>query len=133
MRTSPSTGEYVSRRTRPVALARRCSSEDIAEVAVFGDIDLTTTPALEVELKTALSSPMPNCVLVDLGHVPFMGVAGLQVLAAAHELAKANGVGFRVYGAGRAVYRSFELSRLVQVLDLYPNRCAATADLAGPA
>jgi anti-sigma B factor antagonist len=131
MRNSPAVGENVSRRNRPVAVSRRCSSDEIAEITVFGDIDLATAPALEVELRAVLLPPLPNRVLVNLGEVPFMGVAGLQVLASAHDLAKANGIPFRVYGVSREVHRSFVLSRLTHVLDLYPDRRAAVADLGG--
>jgi anti-sigma B factor antagonist len=129
MRASPTRQKHGSRLGRPVAIVRHRSAENLAEVAVFGDIDLTTAPALEVELRSALMSPLPNCVLVDLGSVPFMGVAGLQVLAAANQLAQADGVEFRVYGACRAARRSLDLSRVSELLDLYPDRCAATADL----
>jgi anti-anti-sigma factor len=117
---------------KALALARHCSSEDLAEVAVSGDIDLTTTATLEAELRAALSPPSPRCVLVDLTNVLFMGVAGLEVLAAAHELAEGYGVRLGVYGATRAVRRPLELSRLAGVLNLYPSRSAATADLGVP-
>jgi len=129
MRTSPSKQRQGSRSARPVAVVRHRSGENLAEVAVFGDIDLTTAPALEVELRSALGYPRPKCVLVDLGSVPFMGVAGLQVLSAVSELARAGGVEFRVYGAGRAARRSLDLSRVSELLDLYPDRGSATADL----
>jgi anti-anti-sigma factor len=62
-------------------------------VAVSGDLDLNSAPALTRRLRELLSS-QPTSLTLDLGGVTFMDSSGLSALVAALHEADVRGVRF---------------------------------------
>ena len=97
-----------------------CDSTGVRRLAVRGDVDMDSAPALRTVLRRALADH-PRRLDVDMGAVTYFSSAGLQVLLAAGQNA---GDTLRVVGAGRPV------RRLLEVLQLQPTFVdwAATPD-----
>ena len=60
------------------------NSDGVAVVTVGGEIDLSTAPAFESAIATALAET-PTALVVELSAVDFMASVGLRILAAARE------------------------------------------------
>src|SRR4051812_15543596 len=80
-------------------------------VAVSGDLDLATMPALTGELDTLLHAGFPD-VVVDLARVEFVDSTGLRGLLRSGQRALACGARFEVVGGGLAVRRALEVTGL---------------------
>lgn len=83
-------------------------------VACRGEIDLASAPELEAFLACALSAH-PGRLVVDLRKVSFMGVVGLEVLAATSQRCYAIGVTFEL-NAGQAVRKVLALAGMEELL-----------------
>ena len=97
----------------------------VRRLAVGGDVDMGSAPALQAALCWALADS-PSRLEVNLGAVTYFSSAGLQVLLAARHHA---GDTLPVVGAGRPV------RRLLEILQLQPAHAgwAATRDEQLPA
>jgi anti-sigma B factor antagonist len=83
----------------------------LVTVSPTGEIDFVTAPVLRSALLSSLRPPCTQ-VIVDLDGVTFLNCAGLTVLAEAHHLAEADGIGFILRGGRRAVVRPLEITGL---------------------
>lgn len=95
----------------------------VAVLAVAGDLDMLTSPALAAALEEALDA-RPRTVVVDLSKVDFLGSAGLAVLVSAHERIESARV-LRIVASARDIQRAFTMTGLGELLALYPTREAA--------
>jgi anti-sigma B factor antagonist len=71
--------------------ATRCASPETVIVAVTGEVDLATAPALHNELLAALNDHAPAVVDIDLSACTFLDCSGISVLVSAHATAQASG------------------------------------------
>ena len=97
-------------------------------LAVRGQVDLATAPALEERLDAGIRESSGALVL-DLSGVEFIDSTGLRVLLRARGLLGREDRALVVICPYGAVRRVFELSGLSTVFALYPSREAAAADL----
>lgn len=88
-------------------------------VEAAGSIDLRTAPDLAEHLSVALAEGIPVIVVVDLRQVNFLGTAGLSVLVAADQQARAQQITLRVVASTLAVCRALSVSGLDQTLRVY--------------
>lgn len=106
------TGEaYLQVRTMPA------DGDSQVTVAVAGEIDNESAPVLQASLVTHLSPHGPD-VVVDLTEVFFLNVAGLRVLARAHQTALEGGQRLVVVTGDRhrAPRRALQASGLLHLL-----------------
>jgi anti-sigma B factor antagonist len=82
---------------------------DIALVALSGELDLATAPLLEGCLGP-LEADGPASIMVDIRDLMFIDSTGLGVLLRARGRAEANGHQLLVVGASPAARRLFELT-----------------------
>lgn len=99
-----------------------------AGLAVRGEVDMATAPALEDRLDDAIRESTGPFVL-DLAGVAFLDSTGLRVLLRARGLLGREDRALAVICPHNPVRRVFELSGLSTVFALYPSRDAAAADL----
>ncbi|MEC3953665.1 STAS domain-containing protein [Nocardia sp. CDC153] len=94
--------------------------DDVAVVAVQGEVDTLTAPQLAAAVRSALDTTRsPYCIL-DLTEVWFLDGAGLQTLAEASKAAENRKQPLRiVVDANRPVIRPLEMSGLEAYLALY--------------
>jgi anti-anti-sigma factor len=100
-----------------------CSWSAVGECAVVrvaGEVDVVTAPAFATELRHVITTKLSKLV-VDLRRVTSMEVAGLRVLADAHELAVEHGGWLRASGAGQWLADLVRATGLDRPLDHYPT------------
>ncbi|MBP2479308.1 anti-anti-sigma factor [Crossiella equi] len=101
----------------------------VVVLAVAGEVDMLTTPALLDAVNGALATDPPVLVL-DLSEVDFFGSSGLAALAEAHERAKGR-TELRVVTDNPAVRRPLQVTSLDRLLGVFPNMAAAMEQEAG--
>ena len=89
-------------------------------VAVAGEVDMTTAPALTETLVQFAN----GAVVADLSAVTFLDSSGLDALVVAHQHVQRRGGEFVIRGATPNQMRAFELSSLDRYFTL--DRCGAT-------
>jgi anti-sigma B factor antagonist len=98
-------------------------------VAVTGDVDIATAPALRDELAAALAAS--RCVVLDLGGVGFMDSTGLGILASTHHRATAGGGTLVLARPQRIVRNALRLVQLDTLIDVRDSVDAAVAAAEG--
>jgi anti-sigma B factor antagonist len=94
------------------------SSRGAATVlALSGELDLASSPALEQELEHALEE-QDGPLLIDLRQLDFIDSTGLSVLVKAHQRAEERGRRFGLVGGGSQVRRLLNLTGLADRLPL---------------
>lgn len=77
-------------------------------LVVAGELDLATTPRLELRLGR-LDQERPRTILVDLAGVTFIDLTGVRALLAAQERAQAHGYELAIVRESHAARRLFAL------------------------
>jgi anti-anti-sigma factor len=77
-------------------------------LALFGELDLATAPALEQQLETVWASDAPALVL-DLEGLTFIDSTGLSLILHAQQRALAEEKGFSLRRLPRQAQRVFDL------------------------
>lgn len=90
-----------------------------AEVPVHltGEIDLLAEPALQAHVGTLLAN-RPECLIIDLSQVSFMGAAGLSVLIKARDTAAHQDTALKLQSLSRSAARPLQIMGLDRLFDL---------------
>ena len=88
----------------------------IARVALRGELDMVTVPALEHHLEPFANDGV-SAVLLDLRELTFIDSSGLHALVRASERAKASGHRLILIGTRPSARRLFELTGTEHLLD----------------
>ncbi len=91
----------------------RAEADSVA-ISLRGELDLTSTPAFERELRDA-EAGAPVRLVIDLSGLDFMDSTGLRALLQARERARANGHELTLRRGPRQVQRVLELTKAVDV------------------
>jgi anti-sigma B factor antagonist len=102
--------------------------ERVAVLALIGELDMATAPALESAIAAAASKE-PTAVIVDLTKVKFLASAGMSVLVAAY-LDISPSTQFGIVADGVAVRRPLKLTGIDTLVTLFPTLADALADFA---
>ncbi|MEU8634112.1 STAS domain-containing protein [Amycolatopsis sp. NPDC048633] len=115
----------VPTRSAPLTARRTEYRPGLLVLTFAGEIDTLTLPILKHELA---ASP-PGTTVVDLTQVAFLGLAGARVLAAAAELAAADGGRFGVVANSRTLARLFRITGLAAVVPMFASLSDALREL----
>ena len=91
-----------------------------------GEIDLHVSPVVTASL-TAMIEQKPERMVIDLSEVTYIDSAGLAALIQAMQKVEAYGGKFLLAGLQDTVRSIFEISRLDQVFQIFPDTDAALA------
>ena len=91
-----------------------------------GEIDLHVSPEVAESLRT-MTAKKPNRVVVDLTKVTYLDSSGLAVLIEGMQNVQEYGGKFAVAGMQESVQHIFEIARLDQVFQIYPDVDSALA------
>jgi len=94
----------------------RCPAPGTVQVAVIGEVDLSTSDLLRVRLLTVLSALRPHRIEVDLAGVTFLDCSGLTVLVVLGQAAARLGCRLRITNPQPIVRRVLDLTGLLNVL-----------------
>jgi anti-sigma B factor antagonist len=97
-------------------------------LAVRGEVDIASAPALELALDTAIRESTGAFVL-DLSDVDFLDSSGLNVILRARALLGREDRGVAVVCPPGPVRRLFEVAGIADLLFLYSTREEAAAAL----
>src|SRR6266446_2874721 len=114
MKKSVSPGTPMPRKDRPNVLP------------LEGEIDLHVSPTVTASLN-AMIEKKPKRLVVDLSHVTYIDSAGLAAFIEAMQKVEAYGGKFVLAGLQETVRSIFEISRLDQVFQIFPDVDAALA------
>jgi anti-sigma B factor antagonist len=96
----------------------------VIEIAVSGDLDLSTASVLCARVEETFRQPAPR-VLLDLSRLSFCDSTGLRALLGVVQEARVHGVALRiVVPASSAPTRAFELAGALEFLPWVERRDA---------
>ena len=93
------------------------SQDGATVIAVSGELDLASTPALEEELARAAASDS-GLVILDLRELEFMDSTGLGLLVTTNKRAQESGRRFALVKGGSQVQRLLSLTGVGERLTL---------------
>jgi anti-anti-sigma factor len=105
------------------------SIDQATVLAVSGDLDSLTAPALTEAIGTTLAGQATS-LIVDLSELDFLASAGMTVLVQGQEAATKNSKRFCVVANGPTTSRPMELVGLNTLLNLHRTLDAALRDTA---
>lgn len=108
-------------------LATRCPKPGTASVAVAGEVDLATAPALHAALLDALHSHTPDILEVDLSECTFLDCSGIRVLVGVHAIAQIKGCRMWIRHPRRLVRLVLEVTGLLATFTAPQDQSAAPA------
>jgi len=120
MRENPKIGENPS----PATAVRYQDHPNI--LAVKGEIDLHVSPAI-TQLLTAMTTEIPERIVIDLSGATYIDSAGLAALMIAMREVQAYGGKFFLAGLDEAMLSILKTSRLDQTFRILPDVDAALA------
>ena len=91
-----------------------------------GEIDLHVSPSVAASLNEMIDKK-PERLVVDLSAVSYIDSAGLAALIQAMQKVEGYGGKFRLAGLQETVRSIFEISRLDQVFQIFPDAEGALA------
>ena len=95
-------------------------------VPLKGEIDLHVSPTVTATINEVIDKK-PDRLVVDLSDVSFIDSAGLAALIQAMQKMEGYGGKFMLAGLQETVRSIFEISRLDQVFQIFPDADAALA------
>ncbi len=90
-----------------------------AVISVTGDVDLYSSPQLRQTVLDALNAKSENRVLVNLTGVKYIDSSGVASLVEGLQLARRSQVRFGLCGLNRAPRQVLELTRLINVFEVF--------------
>ena len=95
-------------------------------IPLEGEIDLHISPRITTTLNAALKAK-PGNLVIDMGNVSYIDSSGLAVLIEAMQKVEKYGGKFALAGLQENVKPIFEIARLDQVFQIYPDIDSALA------
>jgi anti-sigma B factor antagonist len=99
---------------------------DLGILALEGDIDLYQIPVVKEKLDELIGRKTPR-ILVDLTRVNYIDSSGLALFIECLQRIATYGGTLGLFGLQPAVRHIFEIARLDQVLQIYPDETTARA------
>jgi anti-sigma B factor antagonist len=103
----------------------RVTRDGVDWVSVDGEIDISTAPRLLGVLNKSVVEA-PSSVVIDLTKVGFMDSTGLALLINAHRRLNRRQKGFAVVCPPGPMLRVFEVTDMIDMLHVCPDRESAT-------
>ena len=95
-------------------------------LALEGEIDLHRSPQVKESLELLIEQMVPR-ILIDLSAVSYIDSSGLAVLIETMQRIVAYGGKFALFGLRDGVRGIFEIARLDQIFQIYPDETSACA------
>lgn len=102
------------------------STPEPGVLALEGEIDLHESPLVKEKLDPLIEAKLPK-IVVDLGGVSYIDSSGLALFIESMQRIQAYGGKFALCGLRPTVKTIFEIARLDQVFQIFPDKDAAQA------
>ncbi len=93
-------------------------------LSIEGELDMHNVPQVRARLASVVEQQVPQ-VLLDLTGVSYIDSSGLALFIENLQRIQAYGGQLRLFGLRDSVRQIFEISRLDQVFQLFPDKDAA--------
>jgi anti-sigma B factor antagonist len=121
------TGDEGMKMEEGAAISRSMTKKSRPNVLELeGEIDLHVSQEVAESLRPMIASK-PKILVVDLAKVTYIDSSGLAVLIDAMQHVQQYGGKFAIGGAQESVRHIFEIARLDQVFQIYPDADSALA------
>jgi anti-sigma B factor antagonist len=90
---------------------------DAVRIALTGELDISTAPRVEEELRR-VEEDQPAVIVLDLRELEFMDSTGLRVIVSADARARDDSRSLRLVRGPEAVQRIFRVTRLDERLEI---------------
>ena len=97
--------------------------DGLVHVALVGELDLSTVPKVQEELRRVEASS-PATLVVDLSKLTFLDSTGLRCIVTADERAREGGRRMVIVRGPNAVQRVFTITRLEDRLEMVDDVAA---------
>lgn len=111
------------RAEQTIALSASQPAAGVTVLAVSGEVDMVSAPALRDALVNGLADG--GTYVIDMKGVTFLGSAGLAVLVEAARIAPQHSAALKVVATARAVTRPLEATGLGEVFSVHESVDAA--------
>jgi anti-sigma B factor antagonist len=91
--------------------------EGAVHVALSGELDISTAPQLEDDLRR-VEAERPECIVLDLRNLAFMDSTGLRLLIMADARAREEGRRLAIGRGNEMIQRVLHLTRLDERLEI---------------
>jgi len=108
----------------PESMSRKPQQPDV--LPLDGEIDLHVSPEVAESLRSMIAKK-PKRLVVDLTKVTYLDSSGLAVLIEGMQGVQKYGGKFGLAGVQEEVKHVFDIARLDQVFDIYPDVDSALA------
>jgi anti-anti-sigma factor len=98
--------------------------QDGVRVALRGELDLSSALVFDEELKRIEDNADSSTLILDLHELKFMDSTGLRLILSAHARARRCGRRVRIVLANRAMRRIFQLTGMLDRLDIVDDGAA---------
>lgn len=102
------------------------STPEPGVLVLEGEIDLHETPAVRERMNPLIDAKLPH-IVVDLGGVSYIDSSGLALFIEAMQRIQAYGGKFALCALRPTVRTIFEIARLDQIFQIFPDKAAAQA------
>lgn len=92
-------------------------STDLHILNISGNVDSNTTPEMAMAIETRLQERSED-IIIDFSGVDYISSAGLRVVIKTHHMQTAAGKKMMLCNLKDYVYEIFEMSGLVNLLDI---------------
>ena len=93
-------------------------------IALEGEIDLHRSPEIKEMLQPYIDQKVPR-ILIDLSGVRYIDSSGLALFIETLQRIMAYGGTLGLFGLNESVRNIFEIARLDQVFQIFPDEAAA--------
>jgi anti-sigma B factor antagonist len=116
-----------SSRSERLEVIRTLGKPGVVVIALYGELDMVTTPKLtRATIQVLAADPRPEVLVLDLSGLSFLSVAGVRAMHTAHDAAGDTRLRV-VIGERRAVCEFLHTIGSDAVLDCYRTRIDAIA------
>ena len=102
------------------------STPEPGVLALEGEIDLNESPTVREKINPLISAQLPR-IIVDMSGVSYIDSSGLALFIESMQRIQGYGGKFALCGLRPTVRTIFEIARLDQIFQIYPDVAAAQA------
>lgn len=95
-------------------------------LALEGEIDLHRSPQVKESLEPFISQKVPR-ILLDFSAVTYVDSSGLATMIETLQRIQSYGGKFALFGLRESVRAIFEIARLDQIFNIFPDEATAVA------
>jgi anti-sigma B factor antagonist len=103
-----------------ISIERAALDDGLMALTVTGEVDMSTSPALEDAIRQTFVTDGVTGLLIDLSKVTFLDSTGINALVGGYRLATGRGLRYVVTNPSRVVQQVLDITGVAAVLTARP-------------